>query len=79
MSTTGRRRPIGAITRVKEIWQELDYAQRRSLELRTGISFDKPVSAGTSRAEIEELDALYDMPSHEEVPARTELPPANVR
>ena len=32
------------IARVKEIWAELDYAQRRLLEIRTGL----PMGAGDS-------------------------------
>lgn len=48
-----------AIGGVKRIWGELNYADRRMLELRTGI----PFTAATERAEalrlIDKLEALY--------------------
>jgi hypothetical protein len=36
------------VDRVKRIWAELDYAQRRSLELQTGV----PMGASKVRARI---------------------------
>lgn len=79
MSTNTNRNVPHAITRLKEVWRELDYAQRRSLELRTGLSFDKPVSdPPIRRAEVEQLEALYNLPAaHEDVAAWTAAPPAN--
>lgn len=80
MSTTSNRNVPRAITRLREVWRELDRAQRRSLELRTGLSFDKPVSDRIRRAEIEQLEALYNMPAgHEDVPAWTAVPQAKAR
>jgi hypothetical protein len=43
-STRNRR----GIDRAKRIWAELDYAQRRSMELRTGV----PMGAAERRARI---------------------------
>jgi hypothetical protein len=37
MSTSSRSRVRRAIERIKELWSELDYAQRRLLEIRTGV------------------------------------------
>lgn len=79
MSTSGKGRVVRAITGLKELWQELDYAQRRSLELRTGLSFDKPDRDASTRAEIHELESLYDLPAHDATPAPGEMPPANTR
>jgi hypothetical protein len=52
------------ISRVTRVWSELDYAQRRVFEIRTGI----PTGAGESRRaggrpkisrSVEELERLY--------------------
>ena len=79
MSTIGRRRVVGAITQLRGIWQELDYAQHRSLELRTGLSFERPARDATRDAEIEHLEALYDLPAHDEISPHTGRAPANAR
>jgi hypothetical protein len=39
------------IDRVKQIWAELDYAQRRLLEVRTGVSLPQSSRQG-SRARV---------------------------
>jgi len=44
--TTSRARR--GLDRARRIWAELDYAQRRSLELQTGV----PMGASTVRARI---------------------------
>lgn len=80
MNATSTRNVPRAISRLREMWRELAYAQRRSLELRTGLSFDKPVSDRIRRAEIEQLEALYNMPAaDEDVPAWSAVPQANAR
>ncbi len=80
MNRTTTHRVARTIAHLKDLWRELDYAQRRSLELRTGLSFEKPVSDRILRAEIEQLEALYNLPAaHEDVPARIAGPPANAR
>ena len=45
----------GMIERVRRSWAEVEYAQRRMFELRTGIV----VPATRRRTHIEELEALY--------------------
>lgn len=80
MTTTGNRNFSRAITRLSAVWRELDYAQRRSLELRTGLSLHTTAFDRIRRAEIEQLEALYNMPAaHEGAPAWTAVPPANAR
>ena len=80
MSTPVKRNVPRSITRIRKVWRELDYAQRRSLELRTGLSFDKPSSDPAQREEIDQLEALYNLPAaHEDVRARAAVPPANAR
>jgi hypothetical protein len=54
MSTVAR-----AIVQAKRVWEELDYAQRRLLEIRTGIPFGEDDKRARRRAEIDELEALY--------------------
>ncbi len=53
-----------AIRSFKNVWNELDYAQRRLLEIRTGV----PVT-GTRRSRrsstVQDLDALYAQPAHD--------------
>jgi len=46
------------ITSVKRIWDELDYAQRRSFELKTGVPVVKPGQRRRRRGTVDELDAL---------------------
>jgi hypothetical protein len=45
------------ISSAKRIWNELDYAQRRSFELRTGVSLVKPEERERPRGSIAELEA----------------------
>ena len=77
MSTTPKRNVSRSITRIKEVWRELDYAQRRSFELRTGLSFDKPVRDARSRAEIQQLESLYDLPAYDPISTRSEMAQSN--
>jgi len=47
------------IARVKELAAELDYAQRRLLEIRTGIPFTTPAERLGTDEPIDELEELY--------------------
>ncbi len=47
-----------AVKRVKQIWSEIDYAQRRAFELRTGIPVIEPRRARIARS-VEDLERLY--------------------
>jgi hypothetical protein len=44
---------------VKRIWRELDYAQRRSMEIRTGVPVLKPHERPRLRGSVEELELLF--------------------
>jgi hypothetical protein len=55
-TATGLRRTI---RRVKRICAELDYANRRMLEIRTGIPFTEPHERVRPASSVEELEALY--------------------
>jgi hypothetical protein len=44
--------------RVKRLWAELDYAQRRAFEIRTGVPVGSDRRRGISRR-IDELERLY--------------------
>ena len=71
--------------RLREIAAEIDYAQRRLLELRTGVAFTPETERALARAEVAELEALYahsepagglEPDSHDE---RSLQPPAPAR
>jgi hypothetical protein len=47
---------------LRETWDEMDYAQRRLIELRTGVP-SLPVPS--VRSEVGELEALYALPSRD--------------
>lgn len=46
------------IKRIKRTWSELDYAQRRLMEIRTGQELTDRRGAATT---VEELDQLYGL------------------
>jgi hypothetical protein len=48
-----------AIGRVKRLWNELDYAQRRVLEIKTGVPFSTPEERSRSILRVRQLDYLY--------------------
>jgi hypothetical protein len=51
----------GIWQKIKRVWAELDYAQQRLFEIRTGI----PVTGRTrSLSSVEELEALYALERH---------------
>lgn len=52
-SKTGR-----VVKRLKALWGELDYAQRRSFELQTGVSAGSGRRRRISRS-VDELERLY--------------------
>lgn len=43
----------GVTGRVRRVWSELDYAQRRLFEIQTGVT------APTRRMTVDDLEALY--------------------
>ena len=52
-------------TRIRRLFGELGYAQRRSFELRTGVSFSDPRGrSGRNQREIDHLDALWSRHSN---------------
>lgn len=75
MRTATESRISHAIGRVKEIWDELDYAQRRLLEIRTGLPFGtgreladtlgKPPERSSTASRVDELERLYALESPE--------------
>jgi hypothetical protein len=44
---------------VKRVWAELDYAQRRLFEIRTGVPVTSPAEREHPATTVEELDSLY--------------------
>jgi hypothetical protein len=60
-ATTNKPLPIRAISRVKVALADMNYAQRRLLEIRTGIPFAK--GHGATKREDDELEALFRMSS----------------
>jgi hypothetical protein len=47
------------ISRLKQIWSELDYVQRRVLENRTGVPFVTPDERRRSQLRVAQLEYLY--------------------
>lgn len=60
------RRPIAdLVRRVRAFFGELDYAQRRLLELQTGQVLTDETRARNAQAEILRLEQLLDGESHQ--------------
>ncbi len=59
MTTTSASRTGRVIGRAKKLWAELDYAQRRVLEIRTGVPLSTPEERRRSRRRISQLEYLY--------------------
>ncbi len=47
------------IGRIKSAWSEMDYAQRRMFEIRTGIPVEGPQPRRRPRPTVDELETLY--------------------
>ena len=62
MRTTTRPRVSRIIAWLRDTWAELDYAQRRMIELNMAIP---PLRMPPGRSRIDELEALYALPSRE--------------
>jgi hypothetical protein len=59
MQTATKSRARRTIDRARQIWSELDYAQRRLFEIRTGIRGTGPEIRAGVRRQIDELERLY--------------------
>ncbi len=64
---------------VREIAAELDYAQRRLLEIRTGIPLTPETERALVRSEIARLEALYAQPDSGAEPAGDRKPDSDER
>ena len=62
MRTTSKPRVGRIIAWLRDTWAELDYAQRRMIELNT---VTPPLRLPPGRSSIDELEALYALPSRE--------------
>ena len=49
------------IKRVKRAWAEMDYAQRRLFEIRTGIPASGRDEAARPATTVDELETLYEL------------------
>ncbi len=65
MSTTTMSRTRRIFGRATEIWFELDYAQRRLMEMRTGVPQHPRRGHPAISASIGELEALYALGERE--------------
>jgi hypothetical protein len=64
MSTSIVSRLRRIFSRVTATWTELDYAQRRLLEIRTGIPNLTPPKRPRISRRVSELEALYALEEH---------------
>lgn len=62
MPTTTKPRVSRIIAWLRDTWAELDYAQRRMIELNMAIP---SLRIPPGRSVIDELEALYALPSRE--------------
>ena len=62
MRTTTKRRASRIIAWLRDTWAELDYAQRRMIELNLAVPALRPPR---DRADVDELEALYALPPRE--------------
>ena len=59
MATATKSGVRKATKRVKRVWAEMDYAQRRLFEIRTGVpAVDRDQPTPTS---VDDLEALYEL------------------
>jgi hypothetical protein len=59
VATHSRLFRLGA--RIRRVYAELDYAQRRLFELRTGVSSLPSPRHTPPRLSVEDLEALYEL------------------
>jgi hypothetical protein len=59
MKTVTESRTSRTLGRVKQIWSEFDYAQRRLFEIRTGIPATAPENRPRIARRADELERLY--------------------
>jgi len=52
------------IRRLRGLFAELDYAQRRLLEIQTGLVLTPETERAIARAQIDRLNALYEAEDH---------------
>ena len=62
MRTTTKPRVSRIIAWLRDTWAELDYAQRRMIELNLAIPALRPP---LDRADVDELEGLYALPSRD--------------
>ncbi len=68
MPATRIHRPRRMMRRIRRTWSELDYAQRRMFELRTGVkAIPLQPWPDIPWANVSELEALYAAPAHQAV------------
>ena len=63
------------LRRINQTWSELDYAQRRLFEVRTGIPVTPEGARAQARAEAHELEVLFarEHPDERSTPALAPL------
>ncbi len=59
MTTANSSRIVRMIARVKQIWSELDYAQRRLLEVTTGVTGLTRSEHSSLRQRIDQLELQF--------------------
>jgi hypothetical protein len=58
MITSATSKTKGAVRWLKRLWAELDYAERRAFEIRTGVPVHPSRRTQISRT-VDELERLY--------------------
>ena len=65
MPATLRLRARRMIVRARRAWAEIDYAQRRMFEIRTGMSSSLTIAQAARSSHIEELEAAFALPARD--------------
>jgi hypothetical protein len=50
---------------LRQEWEEIDYAQRRLFEIKTGLPGSADVRTPKQQSLIDELEALYSLPARD--------------
>ena len=61
MATATKNGVLHTIERVKRAWADMDYAQRRLMEIRTGVPVGAAGKTADQQGSVEELEERYKL------------------
>ena len=57
--STIKTNALRTVRQLKQTWHEMNYVQRRALEIRLGLPLDDPTGAESRRGDPDELEVLF--------------------